>query len=395
MFWKMWDTSKNAATQRAIFIGWWRNEIYQLEPTHPGYRMYWDGSPTKEEREWMAEIMELYGHSITHKQLAWWRWKMAEEIGDLTLMLQEYPPTEDYAFQLSGSKFFSTERVNVHYKVARGAERRHFRYDFGMHFEQTKFIETTENRAHLSIWEMPDPNGVYVLGADPAYGSSEWADEFSVSVWRCFSDRIVQVAELGTPDYTEAQFAWVLAHLAGNFKPCMIVLEMQGPGHTVLNELNNLKRLAGSPGERPKDIYEVVAGIRDYLWRKPDSVAGSVGAYHFQSNQREKLNMLSSFRSYFEREMLEIRSPELCEQMRNITREGDKVGGDGRAKDDRVISAGLAIEGWNKWIMHEMAASGRTYAFETRPAVEPRLISPLENTVRMFFQDQGIQMPKT
>lgn len=393
MFYEMWDAAKNASTQRAIFIGWWRNEIYQLEPTHPGYRMYWDGQPTTDERAWIREVMELYGHSITHKQLAWWRWKMAEEIRDETLMLQEFPPTEEYAFQLSGSRFFSAERINLAHRAAQKAERRFFRYKFGLHFEQTEFIETQEHMAELSIWEFPVPEGVYVLGADPAYGSSEWADNFSVSVWRAFADRLVQVAELATPAYNEAQFAWVVAHLAGNFKPCMVVLEMQGPGGAVFNELNNLKRFAGLPNNPNSGLYAVAAGIRDYLWRRPDSITGSM-AYQFQSTSKEKLNMMSNFRSYFEREMLIVNSPELTSEMRNIRRDGDKVGGDGRAKDDRVIAAGLAIEGWNKWLMHEMLAAGRTYAFETRPREEGRIITPLENAVMKYLRQQGVEPPR-
>jgi hypothetical protein len=393
LFYEMWEGAKTSATQRAIFIGWWRNEIYQLQPTDPGYRMYWDGQPTSDEKIWAREIMELYGHSITDRQLAWWRWKMAEEIRDETLMLQEYPPTEDYAFQLSGSKFFSSERINMQHKQAMEQERRFFRYEFGIHFEQTKFIETQEHMAELSIWEFPVPEGVYVLGADPAYGSSEWADEFSVSVWRAYADRLVQVAELGTTALTEAQFAWVLAHLAGNFKPCMVVLEMQGPGGAVFNELQNLKRFAGMPNNPNAQIYEVAAGIRDYLWRRVDSLGGGM-AYQFQTTSKEKLQMMSNYRSYFERDMLGIRSPELTAQMRNIRREGDKVGGDGRAKDDRVIAAGLAIEGWNKWLMHEMAAQGRTYAFENRPRGEPRLITPLENAVMGYLRQNGIEPPR-
>ena len=228
-WYEMWEMAKKASTQKAIFIGWWRNELYQLERDSPQYKAYWDGQPTSDENVWLAEIVELYGVSLNDKQIAWWRWKLAEDIKDETTMFQEYPPTEQYAFQLTGSKFFSVERVNLAFSRAMTQEALHFRYKFGMHVEQTQFIDTNEANSELKMWEAPDPAGLYVLGADPAYGSSEWADQFAIQVLRCFSDRVVQVAQYASTDINEQNFAWIIAHLPAR-KPCMVILEMMGPG---------------------------------------------------------------------------------------------------------------------------------------------------------------------
>jgi hypothetical protein len=43
--------------------------------------------------------------------MAWWRWKMYEGIKDDALMYQEFPPTEDYAFVMTGTSFFSTHQM--------------------------------------------------------------------------------------------------------------------------------------------------------------------------------------------------------------------------------------------------------------------------------------------
>src|SRR5256885_670891 len=188
-WYEMWETAKKSTTHKTIFVGWWRNEFYQLERDTPQYKTYWDGAPTSDERVWLSEVMELYNVSLTDKQIAWWRWKLVEDIGDEMTLLQEYPPTEHYAFQLTGSKFFSTERVNNAYNNCKDKEPQHFRYRFGMHFEQTQFTDTTPMNSELKMWEAPVDNGVYVIGADPAYGSSEWADQFACQVLRCFSDR--------------------------------------------------------------------------------------------------------------------------------------------------------------------------------------------------------------
>jgi hypothetical protein len=392
-WYEMWETAKKSTTHKPIFVGWWRNEFYQLERDTPQYKTYWDGAPTSDERVWLSEVMELYNVSLTDKQIAWWRWKLVEDIGDEMTLLQEYPPTEHYAFQLTGSKFFSTERVNNAYNNCKDKESQHFRYRFGMHFEQTQFLDTTPANSELQLWEAPVENAVYVIGADPAYGSSEWADQFACQVLRCFSDRLVQVAQYASADITEQQFAWILAHLAGSYKQSMVVMEMLGPGHTVFNELQNIKRYGGPRTATNSDMYDVIARQRDYLWRKPDAVFGGL-SYQWQSNSREKITMMTTFRSYFERDMIEVQSPEALAQFRNIRRDGDKIGGEGRAKDDLVISLGLGVMGWDGWIRREMEATNRTYAIETRPKDAPKMLNPTERAVFTFLKKQGIQIPR-
>jgi len=396
-WYEMWETAKTSVTQMAIFIGWWRNEFYSIPRDDPRYKTYWDGAPTSAEMVWLAEITELYGVSLNDMQIAWWRWKLAEDIKDETSMLQEYPPTEQYAFQLTGSKFFSVERVNLAYSRAQVQDPAHFRYKFGMHFEQTQFMDTTEQNSELQMWAAPDKDGVYVIAGDPAYGSSEWADEFACQVLRCFSDRIVQVAQYHSPDITEAQFAWIIAHLAGSYstplQPAMAILEMMGPGGAVFNELQNIKRYAGPRTAANTGMYDVIGRQRDYLWRKPDSVFGGL-SYQWQTNQKEKLRMMSTLRSYFERDMIEVNSPDCVVQFRNIRRDGDKIGGEGRAKDDLVISLGIGVIAWNDWIMRELQAGNRSYALEMRPKDAPRMLNPVEKSVHKFFINRGIQMPR-
>lgn len=393
LFYQQWETAKKSETQKAIFVGWWRNEFYRKERGTPEFAQYWDGQLTSDEKVWVREVFELYNIEIAAEQLAWWRWYVAEQMqGDEMMALQEMPPTEAYAFQLSGSKYFSAERVNVAYQRAIKQERMHFRYKFGMHYEDTEFIETNEDMAEVSLWEAPDPKGVYVIGADPAYGSSEWADEFACSILRCYADCIVQVGEVGTPDWTEAQFAWAIAHLAGSFTGAMLCLEMQGPGGAVFNELQNLKRIAGSMrrGDPRIGIYDVVGGMRDYLWKKQDALYGSF-TYQWQTNVKEKVRMMSTLRSYFERDLIEINSPECLEQFRNIRRAGDKIGGEGRAKDDRAIALGIGVVAWNDWIMDEMRAQNRTYALEHRPQTGPVSTNAVERGVLKYLTAQGVK----
>ncbi len=393
MFYEQWEVAKKSKTQRAIFVGWWRNEFYRKERDSTDFKTYWDGAPTSDERVWIKDVFERYRVNIQPEQLAWWRWYVAELAkGDEMMALQEMPPTEEYAFQLSGSKFFSGERVNAAYQTAmRAPEPLRYRYTFGLHYEDTEFRETSEDNAEVTIWQMPVERGVYVIGADPAYGSSEWADEFAVCVLRCYADRVEQVAEIGTADWNEAQFAWAIAHLAGSYRGAMLCLEMQGPGGAVFNELQNLKRAAGSmrKGDPRLGLYDVVGGMRDYLWKKQDSLYGSF-AYQWQTNAKEKIRMMSTLRSYFERDMITLRSMPCIAQFRNIHRQGDQIGGEGRAKDDRVIALAIATVAWNDWVMEEMRVTNRTWALENRPPEEPHTETTVERGVLKYLSAQGI-----
>jgi len=395
MFYEAWEVAKKSKTEHAIFVGWWRNEFYRKERGSVEFKTYWDGSPTGDERVWIREVYERYRYNMQPEQLAWWRWYVAEKMkGDEMMAFQEMPPTEEYAFQLSGSKFFSSERVNINFQSALKAPApQDFRYKFGLNYEDTEFIETSPENADVRIWEMPDPKGVYVIGADPAYGSSEWADEFAVCVLRCYADRVVQVAEVGTPDWNEAQYAWAIAHLAGSYSGAMLCLEMQGPGGAVFNELQNLKRAAGNmrKGDPRLKLYDVVGMMRDYLWKKQDSLHGAF-AYQWQTNTKEKIRMMSTLRNYFEREMVDINSLDCIQQLRNIHRDGDRIGGEGRAKDDRVIALAIAVVAWNDWIMQEMMVNNRTFVLENRPSEEPRTVTTVERAVLKYLTANGIEL---
>jgi hypothetical protein len=401
IFYTIWEVAKSSKTMMAIFIGWWRNELYAFGPETSQYKTFWDGAPTSDERVWIGEIFEQYGIEITPFQIAWWRWYVKEHMsGDEMMALQEMPPTEDYAFQLSGSKFFSAERTNLAYRRSLTQEAVYFRYEFGLNFEDTQFLETSQENAHVIIWETPvkarqsnERSGSYILGCDPAYGTSEWADNFAGCLLRGYADRIVQVAEICSPDFTEMQFAWVIAHLAGWYGDTMLNLEMQGPGQTVYNELWNLKyRAASFQAKDPRlEAFDVVGRVRDYLYKRQDTLAGNF-ALQWQTNAREKRRMMDTLRGYFEREMIEINSPLCLQEFRNIHRNGDQIGGEGRAKDDRVMALAIATVAWNDWIMREMQAQGRTYVKEQRGPEEAKQWNAAERSVINYLKDVKVQV---
>lgn len=343
MFHDMYTTAKRARTQRAIFCGWWRNQYYSIPAEDKTYKVYWDGKLNAEEKEWTRDIKKLYGVEINSRQMAWWRWKMYEGIKDEQLMYQEFPPTEDYAFILSGTSFFSTARATDAMKIAKKMDCDNYRYSMGANFQDTDCLKSTERLATLKVWEEPIDTAYYVIGADPAYGSSDWADRFCIQVYRAYADGIEQVAEFATSEMNTYQFAWAIAHLAGAYKNSTLNLEINGPGQAVINELRNLKRQASAMGgSMGKDLMNVLGHMQNYLWRRNDNMAGVSNSIGWMTTASTKERMLSYMKDYFERGMMAIYSIDLLEEMKTIVRDGGSIEASGRNKDDRVIASALA-----------------------------------------------------
>jgi hypothetical protein len=343
MFHDMYVTAKKARTQRAIFCGWWRNELYAADPNSSVYKTYWDGRLTGEEKEWNRDIKKLYGFEINSRQIAWWRWKLHEGIKDDALMYQEFPPTEDYAFVMTGTSFFSNSRCSEAARVAKNKKFDAYRYSFGSNFQDTEVLKSSDRLATLKIWEEPIDTAYYVIGADPAYGSSDWADRFCIQVFRCYADGLDQVAEFATSELNTYQFAWVIAHLAGAYKNSTLNLEVNGPGQAVINELRNLKRQAVSlGGETGKGLMHVLSSMTNYIWRKNDTLGGISNSIGWLTTQGSKERMMNYTKDYFERQMMSVVSMETLEEMKGIVREGGSIHAPGRGKDDRVIAMALA-----------------------------------------------------
>lgn len=373
-FEEMWTEAKNATTQRAIFITWWHNDLYRRGPDTNQYRVYWGagGQLTQEERRLTRDVKLLYGHDITPDQWAWYRWKGAEEYTDESLLKQEFPTTEEEAFQETGSQFFSNARLTELNKRVRGGivVPQSYQINCGQNFRDTQLLVTTPKMAKLKVWEEYESGAQYALGADPAYGSSDWADRFVCSVWRCYADGMDQVAEFCDHTITTTQFAWVMAYLGGYYQPCMVNLEVNGPGEAVLVALRFLQKEAGSgiPQDR-KLLHNVMGNMRQFRYSRADSVYAGTGVLHWKSSFQTKNRMMHTYRDYIERDMLNIRSPGLVHEMRGIT-EGESRApeGSGRLKDDRVVAAGLATVAWDQNLRMRLIQTGRI----RKRAQEPR-----------------------
>jgi len=363
MFHDMYATAKKARTQKAIFCGWWRNQFYSSDPKSDVYKVYWDGKLNGEEKEWTRDIKKLYNYEINSRQMAWWRWKLAEGIKDDSLMYQEFPPTEDYAFVMTGTSYFSNSRCTDAMKVAKKMDCENYRYLMGANFQDLNVMRSTERLSTLKVWEEPVDTAYYVIGADPAYGSSDWADRFCIQVFRCYSDGLEQVAEFATAEMNTYQFAWAIAHIAGAYKNSTLNLEVNGPGQAVINEMRNLKRQASAMGNQMgHNLMDVLGSMQNYIWRRNDTMGGLSNSLGWLTTSSSKERMLSYMKDYFERGMMDIYSLDTIDEMKTIVREGGTIEASGRNKDDRVIACALACAAYAEQLQPRLTAMKHTRA---------------------------------
>lgn len=360
------NAKASPSTMCCIFVGWWRDERNSLPTNDVRYQAFMqESSLTSLERQRVRAVKQLYGFDITLNQVAWYRWKRSDDFDDdQGMMDQEFPWTDEDAFQATGSKYFTTEALTQATKAARKLPFQGYKYKLTRRWEDTSVNSFRDPKCELRIWEHSSKFGYYVLGCDPAFGSSDDADRTVISVWRAFAECIVQVAEFCTPQVSTYQCAWVLAHLAGFYgqNDCRVILEISGPGSAVWQELMALQDRVKEmrPEEGAPDLRTVFKNMRHFLYRKAENVAGGDLAFHWRMSEDLKRGLMAKFKDSFELGRLIPRSVPLLDEMRHVVNDEGHISAEGAHKDDRVIAAALAHEAWRMWLAPVLRARGHT-----------------------------------
>jgi hypothetical protein len=375
-FEEQWRVARRATTQRAVFVSWWAHEGYRVSRDSQVFKVYWGeaGKMTGEERRLCKDVSLLYGDAmqfvngtkqISPEQLAWFRWYSEEKVADPEMVLQEMPWTEHQAFVVTGAQYFAAKDLTSdHKRINDEPSPDFFRVEIRHTMVDSQVVIVPPKMANLKVYAAAVEGAQYVLGADPAYGSSDWADRFVISVWRAYSDRCEQVCEYATADTLPYAFAWVMVYLAGIYAPCAWNLEVNGPGAAVLQEIDNLKRqrFSGSADDR-RVITNFMGGMKEFLWSKPDNINKTPTARGTQSGFKEKTRYFATFKDYYARGMVVPHSRELIEEMKWITTEpGQAPKAAGRKKDDRVIAGCLAVQMWNDKLRPELMRRNINFA---------------------------------
>lgn len=391
--------------QKTIFIGWWAKDNQIIKKSHPDFERYGLQPPTEREIARIHDVKELYGWQITDEQLAWIRRKMdpaAKKEGDAevefegtTSRLQEQPWTEEDMWQMTGSVFFAPEKLTEQVKTNVSNKFQTFMYGPGLEFTDMKIYKAANTKSiELKIWEEPVADSVYIISADPAYGASEHNDRSAIQILRAYADGLDQVGEYAWPLINTRQFAWVIASLLGWYgenSQAGYILELNGPGEAVFNELQSLKHHITS-GYQPlvmaeKGLKNIFQNVRTYIYSRTDAMSAGQN-WHFKTTQQLKIAILERMRDFTSNGMLKIRSLDLLEEMRSIAREGDSIAAQGTKKDDRVIAMAMAVRYWEERVRRGLSTQKRTReneAAKRRMSIQDAASLYAQNNLDNFF----------
>ena len=394
----MWEEARlDENHSECIFLGWWSKDSQKIDRDDPDFEVYGSTPPTDRELERIKDVFERYGHQITPEQLAWIRRKMdpaAKAEGDADadyegneIRLQEQPWVEEDAFQMTAATFFEPTKLAemAHKHVSN--KYKTYAYTTGIEFTDCRVYPASNAKSvQLKVWEEPEEDAIYVIAADPAFGHSELSDRSAIQVLRCYADGVDQVAEYTWPLVNTRQFAWVIASLLGWYNECYLILELNGPGEAVWQELQSLKRSLAH-GYQMREVEErglrnIFQNVKNYLYGRSDSMTPGRN-YQWKTTQNLKIGIMERLRDFTENLMLNIRSIETLDEMKWITREGDSIGGDGSKKDDRVMALAMGVRCWEERVRRIMAPQKRTRAAE---AARRRLT--IRDQVRLFNEHQ-------
>lgn len=413
--WKL--AQEDRLTRRGHFIGWWANPHNTFSKNHPVYADVGRLPRTKEEREMVETVAKLYDYEITPEQLCWYRYAYQSAKGEeKMLFFQNNPSTAREAFVESGYSFFPVRKITKLVNQMREDETREFefqcyRYDYGDDFFDLKLeyldpanyddkFSNVEPLVELKVWEEPKTDAKYVLGMDPSF-ATDHGDFTVVSVWRVYADCMVQVAEYATNKVEPVRTAWVLAHLSGAYRDCVVNLELDGGGANVMQELDSLRSRLKSDlyaeHVRSQEWDDALGWARWYLYHRPDSM-GAGYMYNTKASYSHKQQMMFGFNGCFATGQLIIRSERLLFDMVNVRVDGNTIGAPDSSsedcKDDRVIAGALACKAWLDHRRSEMIALGLTREIAARQEEEnPRAVQNMvkrrvNNLVYRFVQTE-------
>ena len=386
-WWKIWEKAvANDLEELTVFCGWYLVPTHRLEKGTPLFERFGTAPLTEDEQRKVEEVEERYGWKIDQEQIAWIRKETNpfaygidadEEESDELLdeyQSREHPWVEEEMFTMSGSTFFPAERLTEIVKTTVSDNYKPWQFYTGSEFLYMSIVEAkTRRETQLRVWEEPQPEGVYVVAADPAYGASENNDRSAIQVLRCYADKIEQVAEFAATMIQPFQFAWICAALVGQYSNTKLkasarfILEINGPGVAVWQEYSGLKKLLTQGYLRRDDeegLKNFFNNAKNYLYSRPDAVVPGQGSFHHKTTHMNKIPMMERARDFVTNGVLILRSRELIEEMRTVTREGDSIEAVGTDHDDRVLSLAMGVLCWEQHERRGLINAGRTRDFE-------------------------------
>jgi hypothetical protein len=371
VLYQTWKAQEHSPTTRRIFIPAWRHTLNHVERDN---RTIWDvyGSDrlTEDEKLWIRAVKERYDYDIPPEYVVWYRWQLVDAMkNDEAMMAQEHPNLEEDAFQAMGDRFFRPALIRALREKTHAAPEPH-----GYRFEWDRFIDTSKlvpceakGDGVLTVWEEPDPEGVYIVSCHPAHSSSPTATDDVIQIWRAYPDQLVQAAEyiFEGGDLT-VHCAWASMILAGDYRmnrrfaDVYFIMDIQMTGIAVYQEISRIESRAASFSPRTpqgkRDLQDVQGALRHYFFRRPDSFTAT-GVIEWKSQPDFRPWVLNQLRDAVENGMVDVRSESLVDELAGVRRgevDADTITAGGATSECRVIATAMATEHYLNTVIPEI-----------------------------------------
>lgn len=298
-----WERAKQQkSTFKPHFFSWWQHREYQRNESL-------ESEYTQEEKNLIARF------HLTDAQLSWRRYKI-KEMPSMEKFHQEYPADDFEAFVSSGNPVFN-QQVLKNY-LARCKE------PLAKGYVAKEGSFTPDEDGFVWIWEWPDANDSYVIGADVAEGL-EHGDYSSAKVLSRQTMRVVAKIRVHLdPDV----FAEQLEGMGRLYNYAVIGCEANNHGLSVNNTLQR---------NGYTNIYK-----RQILNKITKSTVNALG---WITNMKTKPLMIDDLNQALREESLDVPDQSTIEELLSYQRDakGSMNAPEGMF-DDQVIDTAIAVQ---------------------------------------------------
>ncbi len=302
VYYDLWNKAeKGEGNFTPLFVPWYMQDEYRLKCPD-------NLELTPQEKT----IQEKWG--LDDEQVFWRRIKIAET--STNMFKQEYPFTAEESFLQSGSSVFSKEVLD-RYVPSDPESIREFNDGF------SAFDVTTEGA--LSLWNAPQRDAKYLIGADVALGVR---GDYSVACVMTKEREIVAIYRSNRTD--PVRFGKILFYLGRWFNNALICPEANSIGVATVQQLF---------GMNYPNIYQQK--------KTANTMPDSINHLGFKTTVATRAPIISNLRRMIEDEDIAIPSALAIEELRNfiITPQGKAEASVGH-HDDIVMSMAITCEAY-------------------------------------------------
>jgi hypothetical protein len=278
-----------------LFYPWFIDPVNILEYDGEDRVKFLD-TMTEEEKD----VMEKFELNIG--QMLWRREKKKER---KKLFPQEYPETWEQAFVVRGSTFFDIETID---RLSQ------------------KVKKVLKRKLGADIWELPQPNTEYTVGADTAEGRESWDNCVCGILNKATGNQAAVLRGRWRPEV----FARRCVELARFYNNAIFACEINNHGHSVMNTvINTLHYKHLYFRERPIDKDKYGGG-------KKEKVPG------YLTNASTRPILLDELNEAMEEGFMQVNDTIFIAECRTFVDRGGRYEAEKQQHDDSIFAWGLA-----------------------------------------------------